>query len=45
VDEAVEAVDEIDRDPERHARWARTLALEYLDASRVLGGMLRDLGL
>jgi hypothetical protein len=45
VDEAVEAIDQIDRDPERHGTWARTLALEYLDASRVLGRMLRDLGL
>jgi hypothetical protein len=45
VEEAAAAIDEVDGDWERHARWARELACEYLDARKVLGGMLQELGL
>ena len=38
-------IDEIDADWERHARWARDLAREYLDARNVLGRMLQELAL
>ncbi|HEV8532036.1 MAG TPA: hypothetical protein VGT00_11510 [Methylomirabilota bacterium] len=43
VEEAAAALDEIDADWQRHARWARELAREYLDARTVLGRMLEDL--
>jgi hypothetical protein len=43
VEEAAAALDEIDADWQRHARWARELACEHLDARTVLGRMLEDL--
>lgn len=45
VDEAAAAIEAIEGDYERHARWARELAREYLDAEKVLGRFLRELGL
>jgi hypothetical protein len=45
VEEAAAAIDEVDADWERHARWARDLAREYLDARTVLGRMLQELAL
>ncbi|MBA3341906.1 MAG: hypothetical protein H0T48_08720 [Gemmatimonadaceae bacterium] len=45
VGEAATAIDTIAGDYERHSRWAREVAAEYLDARRVLGGMLEDLGM
>jgi hypothetical protein len=45
VEEAAAAIDEVDADWERHARWARDLAREYLDARKVLGRMLQELAL
>ena len=45
VEEAAAAIDEIDADWERHARWGRDLAREYLDARTVLGNMLQELAL
>lgn len=43
--EAVDAVEEIDRDYPRHRRGARALAEEYFDARVVAARLLRDLGL
>jgi hypothetical protein len=42
--EAAGALDEIDGDYAHHARAARAIAMEHLDASVVLGGLLRELG-
>lgn len=44
VEEAAAAIDEIDGDYERHSKRARDVALEYLDAPKVLGVFLRELG-
>jgi hypothetical protein len=44
VDEAADALAAIEADYERHARAARELALEHLDARVVLGRMLEELG-
>lgn len=45
VDEAAAAIDEINGDYERHSRGARDIAIEYLDAPRVLDSFLGELGL
>jgi hypothetical protein len=45
ADEAAAALDAIARAPERHARWARELAREHLDASVILNRLLGELGL
>jgi hypothetical protein len=45
VEEAAAAIDEISADYERHAGWAREIAFEYLDAQKVLGRFLDELGL
>jgi hypothetical protein len=45
IDEAAAAVDEINGDYARHMRRAREIALEYLDASVVLGGFIHELGI
>lgn len=45
VEEAAAAIEEIESDYERHSRAARELAVEYLDARRVLGEVMQDLGL
>jgi hypothetical protein len=45
VEEAAAAIDAIIRDYAYHSRRAREIACEYLDARRVLGGLLRELGL
>jgi hypothetical protein len=45
VDEAVEAIEEITGDYDRHAKWARELAWEHLDARKVLGCLLTEIGL
>ncbi len=44
VDEAAAAIDEINGDYERHSRRARDIAIEYLDAPKVLGSFLGELG-
>jgi hypothetical protein len=44
VDEAAAAIEEIGLDYARHSQWARELAMEYLDASKVLGKFLSELG-
>lgn len=45
VEEAAAAIDEIDRDYARHSARAREIAGEYLDAPKVLGRLLADLGI
>lgn len=45
VEEAAAAIAEIASDYASHARRAREIALAYLDAPVVLGGLLRDLGI
>jgi hypothetical protein len=44
VEEAAAAIDAVAGDYERHARWAREVAREHLDASAVLGRLLSELG-
>jgi hypothetical protein len=43
--EAADAIGEISSDYRRHSRWARELAFEYLDTSRVLRDFLVELGI
>ncbi len=45
IDEAAAAIEAIHGDYERHAKRAREIAVEYLDATKVLGGFLRELGI
>lgn len=45
AEEAAEAVARIDREPERHRKAARDLALEFFSPEVVLGGMLAHLGM
>ncbi|MCZ6802246.1 MAG: hypothetical protein O7F12_17350 [Nitrospirae bacterium] len=45
VEEAATAIIEINADYDRHSRWARDLALEYMDASKVLKQFLTELGI
>lgn len=45
VDQAAEAVGQINADYERHCRAARQLAVDFFDAEKVGGKFLRDLGL
>ncbi len=44
LEEAVAGVEEITRDPDRHARAARALAEEYFDSDKVLARLLQKLG-
>jgi hypothetical protein len=44
LEEAVAAVEEVRGAPERHARAAREIAAEHLDATRVLGRLVEELG-
>jgi hypothetical protein len=45
LDEAAGAINEIQGDWENHSRWAREIAVDYLDTDRVLSKFLDDLGL
>lgn len=45
VDEAAAAINEIHSDYERHSKWARDVAIEYLDTPKVLGPFLGELGI
>jgi hypothetical protein len=45
VEEAAAAIEEIESDYELHSNCAREIAMEYLDAPRVLGRLLKELGL
>jgi hypothetical protein len=45
LDEAVQGVEAIERDYDRHARAARAIAEEYFDARRVLSGLAATTGL
>jgi hypothetical protein len=42
VEEAVAAIDEVNRDYERHSREARRIALEYFGADQVLGQLCQE---
>lgn len=44
-DEAVQGIEAIERDYERHARAARAIAEEYFDARRVISGLAATIGL
>ena len=45
VDEAAAAIEEINGNYERHAKWARDIAVEFLDVPKVLGRFLHELGI
>jgi len=45
ADEAAEAIEEINNDYKRHSRSAHEIAVEYLDAPRVLRRFLDELGI
>jgi hypothetical protein len=45
VQEAATAIREIQGNYERHSRWAREVAREHLEATRVLAGFLKDIGI
>lgn len=45
LDEAVQGVEAIERDYDRHARAARAIAEEYFDARRALSGLAAAVGL
>ena len=45
VDSAATAIDEIDGNYDRHSKWARDIAVEYLDAPKVLRRFLSELGI
>lgn len=45
VEQAADAINEIEGDYKSHSRWAREIAAEYLDASTILGGLLKNLGI
>ena len=45
LDEVVAAIDDVERDYERHASAARVLAEEHLDSDQVLGRLLEQIGL
>jgi hypothetical protein len=44
LDEAVAAVEAVRAEPARHARAAREVAVEHLDAGRILGRLVEQLG-
>jgi hypothetical protein len=44
-DDALAAIDDLNRDYTRHSRSARALAEEYFDSDKVLGRLLADVGL
>jgi len=45
VVEAAAAIDEIQGNYEEHSQWAREIAYEYLDASKVLSKFLHEIGI
>ena len=45
MEEAAAAIKEINADYEHHSHWARDIALEYMDASKVLKQFLIELGI
>jgi len=45
VDEAAAAINEIHTNYERHSKWARDIAIEYLDTSKILSRFLDELGI
>jgi hypothetical protein len=45
LDEAMQCVNEVKRDPAEHARAARAIAERYFDSDKVLGQLLEQLGI
>jgi hypothetical protein len=45
VEEAAAAIDEVNRNYERHCRAAREIAADYFASDRVLAALCRDAGL
>jgi hypothetical protein len=45
MEEPAAAIEGIESDYERHSNWAREIAVEHLDARRVLGRFLEELGI
>lgn len=45
VEEAADAINEINGNYENHSKWARDLAVEYLDANKILKKFLNELGI
>jgi hypothetical protein len=45
AEEAADAVNRVSRDYRRHSQAAREVACEYMDASKVLGKMLAEIGM
>jgi hypothetical protein len=45
IDEATAAIEDITRQYEKHTKWAREIAMVYLDATKVLRRFLGELGL
>ena len=45
VDEAAAAIEDINAHYEQHVQWAREIAVEYLDAAKVLRRFLGELGI
>jgi hypothetical protein len=44
-EEAADAINKIEGDYPSHSRWAREIAAEHLDARKILGGLLKNLGI
>jgi hypothetical protein len=45
VEEAATAINQVNADYKRHSKWARDIAIEYLDTRKVLGRFLQEIGL
>lgn len=45
VEESAAAIEQVNGDYQRHSRWAREIAEEYLDTGKVLGRLLEELGI
>ena len=43
LDEAVDAIDQINGDYQKHAKWANEVAMEYLDSVKTIGGFMETL--
>jgi hypothetical protein len=43
LDEAVDAIDQINSDYQKHAKWANEFAMEYLDSVKTIGGFMETL--
>jgi hypothetical protein len=45
VDEAAAAIEKINGDYARHAKWAREIAVEFLDTTKVISRFLHEIGI